>query len=482
MSAEERINSQCPPKQRVEGWGRFPVSQAQVYSVQTESEIFRLLATRQGRQLLGRGAGRAYGDAACNQDNWCLDFTPCNRFLGFDAKRGIVHAEAGVTLEQVIEYFVPRGWFLPVTPGTKYPTLGGSVACDVHGKSHYNLAHFIECLHMLLADGSRVICSAKERSELFWATVGGMGLTGLILSVELRLMPIESSYVNYAGIKAKNLEDIFRLFEETADEDMSVAWIDCLAKGRNLGRSIMMRGQFAKKEELKTSDRRQQPLPVIHKPKVTIPFDFPEMVLNPLSMWGFNQLYYGKHPRLIKTVVDYDTFFYPLDSFLKWNRGYGKNGMLQYQFLIPPKVSFEGIKQVLEAISSTGKASFLAVLKKFGNLKNKGMLSFPTPGYFLALDFPVKNGEILKHMEKWDEMVLKYGGRLYLAKDSRMRAETFAAMYPRLKEWKAVKAKVDPNNVFCSDMARRLDLIPKTTRGIKKTRLGKRVKKTGPKK
>jgi decaprenylphospho-beta-D-ribofuranose 2-oxidase len=482
MSIDSKTIQQRPPKQEVAGWGRFPKSCAHVYSVQTEKEVSRLLDTRQGLQVLGRGSGRAYGDAACNQDNLCLDFTSANRFLGFDAKRGIVHAEAGVTLEQVIEYFVPRGWFLPVTPGTKYPTLGGSVACDVHGKSHYNLAHFIERLHMLLADGSRVTCSAKERADLFWATVGGMGLTGLILSVEMRLKSIESSYVKYEGIKAKNLEAIFQLFEETDDEDMSVAWIDCLAKGNSLGRSIMMRGQFAKKEELKTSACRRNPLPVIHKPRVTIPFDFPGIALNPLTMWGFNQMYYGKHPRHIKSTVDYDTFFYPLDSFLKWNRGYGKNGMLQYQFLIPPKVSFEGIKEVLEAISSTGKASFLAVLKKFGNIKNKGMISFPTPGYFLALDFPVKNGEILKEMEKWDKIVLKYGGRLYLAKDSRMQAETFAAMYPRLQEWKAVKAKVDPNNVFSSDMARRLDLMPEVSRRKKTVGVPKRVKKASPKK
>ncbi|MBN1595140.1 FAD-binding oxidoreductase [candidate division FCPU426 bacterium] len=452
------------------GWGRYPISRAYHYQVQGPSEALRLLAGRQGMSVIARGAGRAYGDAAQNKDNLCLELTPANRFLGFDEKRGILHAEAGVTLEQIIETFVPRGWFLPVTPGTKYPTLGGSVACDVHGKSHCQLAHFVERVHLLLADGSVVACSPRERPDLFWATMGGMGLTGLIVSVELRLRPIESSYVNYEGVKARDLEHIFRLFEESGEQDMTVAWIDCLARGRNLGRSIMMRGRFARKKDLRLRAQRQNPLAVMRKPRITIPFDFPEITLNPLSMGLFNFAYYGKHPRQVKTIMDYDAFFYPLDAFLHWNRGYGRRGMVQYQYLIPSKHSFEGIKKVLEAISATGKASFLAVLKKFGNLQNKGMLSFPMPGYFIALDFPVGNGGILKHMEKWDELVLQYGGRLYLGKDSRMRPDTFAAMYPRLKEWQAIKAKVDPENVFSSDLARRLHLLPGAAAGRKRSK------------
>jgi len=485
MSSVTTATPPRPPQIEVTGWGRYPVSKTHLYSVQSENEIRHLLRSRCGKQILGRGAGRAYGDAAMNKDNISLEFIPFNRFLAFDEKQGILHAEAGVTLEQIIEHFIPRGWFLPVTPGTKYPTLGGSVACDVHGKSHYNLAHFIKRLHMLLADGSQVSCSPQERPELFWATVGGMGLTGLILSVELKLIRIESSYINYEGIKAKDLENIFQLFEEADEQDMTVAWIDCLARGKTLGRSIMMRGKFARKEELKTSAQRRTPLPVIRKRKIAVPFDFPGWCLNPLTMNAFNFAYYGKHPKRLKTVMDYDSFFYPLDAVLHWNRIYGKTGMLQYQFLIPTKYSFAGIKRLLEAITRTGKASFLAVLKKFGNLENHGLLSFPMPGYFIALDFPFGNGEILKNMQQWDEIVLQYGGRIYLAKDARMRPETFAAMYPRLKEWKAVKAKVDPENIFSSDMARRLHLVPETASSRSRKKAGAKkapVKKTVKKK
>jgi FAD/FMN-containing dehydrogenase len=285
-----------------------------------------------------------------------------------------------------------------------------------------------------------------------------MGLTGLILSVEIKLMPIESSYLRYEGIKSADLEGIFRLFSEE-ESPLTVAWIDCLARGRNLGRSIMMRGQFARKSELRTSVRRRNPLAVSRKLKLAVPFDLPAMALSPLSVAAFNAVIYGKHPQHLETIMDYDAFFYPLDSILQWNRGYGKPGLVQYQFLIPPKQSFDGIKTLLEAISATGKASFLAVLKKFGPIKNQGLISFPTAGYFLALDFPVDNGEIFKDMDRWDELVLKFGGRIYLAKDARMHAETFQAMYPRFPEWLRVKAKYDPSNVFNSDLARRLGLL-----------------------
>ncbi|MEW6516438.1 MAG: FAD-binding oxidoreductase [candidate division FCPU426 bacterium] len=447
------------PMQTLCGWGRYPRSQAQVEPVWSASDVQRRLAGRQGRPVLARGEGRSYGDASLNRDGWCLDCVPADRFLGFDAQRGRLHAEAGVTLEQVLHTLVPRGWFMPVTPGTQYPTLGGCVACDVHGKSRFPLGHYLRRLHLVLADGREVSCSPTEKPDLFWATVGGMGLTGVITSVELDLMKIESSYVKYEGLKAPNLEGIFRLLEETPAELMTVAWIDCLAQGRSLGRSILMRGRFAKQSELASARQRREPLAVPRKLKIAVPFDFPELALNPLSMHAFNLVYYGKHPRRLETIMDYDSFFYPLDSILHWNRGYGRRGMLQYQFLIPPPHSFEGVRAVLEAIAKTGKASFLAVLKKFGPMKNPAPLSFPEPGYFLALDFPVGDGSILKHMDEWDRLVLKFGGRLYLAKDSRMQRKTFERMYPRLKEWKRARAKYDPQGVFASDMGRRLGLV-----------------------
>lgn len=445
------------PEVELTGWGRYPRSRSRLFEVFQEQDTLTALLRRGALSLLGRGRGRAYGDAALNAGHACLDFTPCNRWLAFDTQTGVLHAEAGATLEQILNTFVPRGWFLPVTPGTKYPTLGGSVACDVHGKSAYPLSKYIQRLHLRLADGSIATCSPQERPDLFWATTGGMGLTGLILSVEIKLQPVETSYLHYQGLRAKNLEAIFALFEDSQAHPLTVAWIDCLARGKNLGRSIMMRGSFARRDELK-GKTASHPLPVAHKLKVTVPFDFPSWCLNPLSVAAFNEVIYRKHPKRLEKLMDYDSFFYPLDSILRWNLIYGRPGLVQYQFLIPPEHAFEGIKALLQAISATGAASFLAVLKKFGRLDNPGLLSFPTAGYFLALDFPVGNGAIFKHMDRWDELVLKYGGRIYLAKDARMKKETFSAMYPRLEEWKKIKAQVDPGNVFSSDLGRRLGL------------------------
>jgi len=443
------------PKIELSGWGCYPKAESYLLPIHGPDAAAEALRHRQGRAVIGRGQGRAYGDPAINAGGICLSMTPSNRFLSFDPATGWLHAEAGATLEQILETFIPRGWFLPVTPGTKYPTLGGSVACDVHGKSKHPISHYLGRIRLLLADGTTITCSRTERPDLFWATTGGMGLTGLILSAEIQLQPIETSYLKYEGVKAGNLEEIFRLFEESEDSPLTVAWIDCLASGRSLGRSIMMRGEFAKRCEVKT----RNPLAVMRKPRIAVPGDFPAWTLNRVSVAAFTAVIYGKHPRRLDTIMDYDAFFYPLDSVLRWNRIYGRPGMVQYQFLVPPKHGFEGVKTLLEAISATGRASFLAVLKKFGTLDNQGPLSFPTPGYFLALDFPVGRGQILKDMDAWDELVLKYARRLYLAKDSRMKKETFAAMYPRLAAWKKIKAAVDPGNVYCSDMARRLGLV-----------------------
>jgi FAD/FMN-containing dehydrogenase len=315
---------------------------------------------------------------------------------------------------------------------------------------------------MMLADGSKICCSATENPDLFFATVGGMGLTGVILSVELELQPIKSSYLHYVGTKAANLNEIFAQFDEADKWPMTVAWIDCVARGAKLGRSIMMRGRFAEPDEVK---KGREPLFVPDKFKLAVPFDFPSFTLNKLTVSAFNMLYNGKHPKRLETIMDYDSFFYPLDAIAHWNRIYGRPGLLQYQFLIPPEHGEKGIRELLEMISATGKASFLAVLKRFGPMQNKGLLSFPAPGYFIALDFPYGNGHILQQMDQWDKRVLDYGGRLYLTKDSRMSRETFRQMYPRWEEFMAIKAKYDPDCVFRSDMAYRLGLVQRDKGG-----------------
>ena len=444
------------PVTSLHGFGRYPVSPARLMPVWENFQIQKALQNRGDFSFLARGTGLSYGDASLNRNNICVSMLSMDRFLGFDHANGFIHVEAGVTLREILEFVIPAGWFLPMTPGTAHPSIGGSVACDVHGKSKVSMHNYVRRLHMVLADGSPITCSASENTDLFYATVGGMGLTGIITSVELELVPIKSSWVHYVGTKAKNLEDIFAQFEEADEWPMAVAWIDCVAKGANLGRSIMMKGRFAEPDDLK---KGQVPLAVSNKLKLAIPFDFPSFSLNKLTVSAFNALYSGKHPKHLENIQDYETYLYPLDAIKNWNRIYGSPGLLQYQFLIPPEYGFEGVKTILEMIAKTGKASFLAVLKKFGSIQNKGLLSFPAPGYFIALDFPYGNGKILEQMDLWDKRVLDFGGRLYLTKDARMKRETFEAMYPRIDEFKQVKAKYDPNCVFRSDMAYRLGLV-----------------------
>lgn len=444
------------PLTELTGFGCYPRSQARVVPVWEDFMAADALRGRGEFRVLARGCGLSYNDASLNEGNICLGMSPMDRFLAFDPATGILHVEAGVTLAQILEFAVPRGFFLPVTPGTAHPSIGGCVACDVHGKSKLPIHNYVKRLHMMLADGSQMTCSADRNPDLFYATAGGMGLTGVILSVEIELMPIKSSYVRYLGIKASNLDNIFAEFNDTDDWPLTVAWIDCIASGGKLGRSIMMKGRFAEPWEL---PKGREPLNVPKRLQLGVPFNFPQFTLNRKTVSAFNFLYQAKHPKKMETVMDYVSFFYPLDFVHNFNRIYGKPGLLQYQFLLPPEVSFEGVKALLEMISATGKASFLAVLKKFGPIENKGLLSFPKPGFFLALDFPYGDGKILENMEQWDKKVLDFGGRLYLAKDARMTRATFEAMYPRADEFRQIKTKYDPGSVFTSDMGRRLGLV-----------------------
>lgn len=444
------------PLTDLSGFGRFPRSQARVVPVWEDFMAAEALRSRGDFRFLARGKALSYNDASLNEGNMCLGMAPMDRFLAFDPATGVLQVEAGVTLEQILQFSIPRGFFLPVTPGTAHPTIGGCVACDVHGKSKLSMHSYIRRIVMMLADGSQMTCSAEKNPELFYATVGGMGLTGVILNVEIELMPIKSSYVHYLGIKASNLDNIFAEFNDTDEWPLTVAWIDCVAGGGKLGQSIMMKGRFAEPFEV---PKGRDPLHVANKLKLTVPFNFPSWALNRKTVTAFNALYQGKHPQKLETIMDYESFFYPLDAISHWNRIYGKPGLLQYQFLLPPETSFQGVKTLLEMISATGKASFLAVLKKFGPIENKGLLSFPKPGFFLALDFPYGDGKILENMDEWDKKVLEFGGRLYLAKDARMKRATFEAMYPRAEEFKQIKTKYDPGCVFTSDMGRRLGLV-----------------------
>ncbi|MEM8780701.1 MAG: FAD-binding oxidoreductase [Cyanobacteria bacterium P01_G01_bin.49] len=439
------------------GWGRYPIVKSSICRPEKIASIATTIQKSKSTSVLARGSGRSYGDAALNPQGITMLAERLNRMLSFDRETGVLCCEAGVTIAEILEVFVPRGWFPPVTPGTKFVTVGGAVASDVHGKNHHvdgSFANHVRFIKLTLASGETVKCSASENSDLFWATVGGMGLTGIITEVSFALQRIETAYINSRNIKANSLAETFALFEEFEPQyQYSVAWIDCLASGNGLGRSILMLGNHARINELNS---QPEPLKLKPKPKLKVPFDFPAALLNRHTMGIFNNLYYGKQrSRDIKAIADYDSFFYPLDSIQDWNRLYGKKGFIQYQCVFPTDVSQEALTKVLQMCSQQGWGSFLAVLKRFGS--QSGWLSFPMPGYTLTLDMPVKSG-LWQFLNLLDEVVISYGGRVYLAKDARLSADSFRQMYPKFPQWLEVKSQVDPDNRFSSALSQRLQM------------------------
>ncbi|TIH10601.1 FAD-binding oxidoreductase [Pseudomonas leptonychotis] len=428
------------------GWGRYPRHAAQLMQPQSVRDAIQQLGEHGA--LLGRGMGRSYGDSALADK--LISTRQLNRLYSFDEQSGLLACAAGISLGELLDVFVPRGWFLPITPGTKFVSIGGAIASDVHGKNHHVHGCFSECvdsIELLLGDGSQVTCSRSERPELFHASCGGMGLTGLIVAATLRLLPIESAYIKQTTYKAANLEAVLQLFEAHAAATYSVAWIDCLASGAALGRSLLMLGEHA----------RDGQLVLPGKPRLSVPLDMPSFLLNRFSVHAFNELYYQRIRRHeSKQRVSYESFFYPLDGIQQWNRLYGKQGFVQYQFVIPKAAGLEGMRAILERISASHRGSFLAVLKAFG-AANDNLLSFPMDGYTLALDFKLEAG-LLTLLEELDRMVLDYGGRLYLAKDARMSEATFKQSQPNWQHFQEVRAQYGALGKFASLQSRRLGL------------------------
>ncbi|MGE3613187.1 MAG: FAD-dependent oxidoreductase, partial [Sulfurimonas sp.] len=406
-------------------WGMYPKIKSTVFSLR-DTESLRAY-TEKTEEFIPYGNGRSYGDSALN-DN-ILYAKPYNNFLAFDAQEGILECQAGVLLSEILDAFVKRGWFLKVTPGTKLITIGGAIASDVHGKNHHVEGCFSECVEemtLMLPDGE--IKSCKKGDALFYATCGGMGLTGVILSAKISLKKINSKYINQTTIKTKNLKETFEAFEKYEDMPYSVAWIDCLAQNEEIGKCLLMVGDFANDGDLEYKSKK----------KLTIPFTFPSFALNNLSVKAFNWLYYAKAPEGIsKQKVDIDTFFYPLDAIGDWNKIYGSGGFTQYQFILPKESSYEGLKEILGKISASGKGSFLAVLKLYGKA-NDNYLSFPMEGYSLALDFKIEAG-LFELLDTLDEIVVRYGGRIYLTKDVRVSRETFEKGYPYIEIFRAFR-------------------------------------------
>jgi len=445
---------------KLAGWGRYPVVETQVYRPEKIGELAAVV-TANSTSLTPRGAGRAYGDAALNDRNRVVDVQRLNRMLAFDPHSGILRCEAGVTIAEIIQVFMPRGFFPPVTPGTKFVTLGGSLAADVHGKNHHrdsSLANHVLNFDLMLASGEVRRCSREQNADLFWATAGGMGLTGVILEVELRLIRVESAWIDGEVIRARDADAALETFERTDSEyRYSAAWIDCATTGASLGRSVVHVGNFASLDAL-APKRRAAPFDLKRGIHPVVPFEFPNFALNSLSIRAFNAGYYAIHRGSGQhAMVGFDPFFYPLDSIHGWNRIYGKRGFVQYQCVWPPAESRAGLIETVEAIARSRRGSFLTVLKKFG--PQEGILSFPMPGYTLALDFAVDDG-LFPFLDRLDEMVLKRGGRVYLANDARMKPEIFHAMYANLPRWQSIRAAADPNHRFSSSLSRRLAMVP----------------------
>ena len=403
-------------KQKITNWGNFPVVEKEIKSEDSLQKIKDFVLSH--KEVIARGNGRCYGDASLGEN--IFSTKRLNKFIGFDKIEGVLECEAGVLLSDILEISVPQGYFLNVTPGTKFVSVGGAIASDVHGKNHHSEGCFSEYVleFKLMKENAEVItCSREENTEDFWATVGGMGLTGIILSAKIKLKNIETAYIRQESIKADNLDEIFQLFEESEGWLYNVAWIDCLQKGENIDRSILMRGYHALREELPPK-LHKNPLKNPRKIMPTIPFYFPSWVLNSFTIKIFNWLYYNKQTKKsVEGFVHYEPFFYPLDVINEWNKIYGKKGFIQYQMVIPKEKGKEGMRKILETIADSGNGSFLAVLKLFGKNNPKAYNSFPMEGYTLALDFKV-NDKLKYLVEELDKIVEEFGGRIYLTKDS----------------------------------------------------------------
>lgn len=430
----------------VHGWGRYPRRDGQVVRPASASECRRAVLAG---PLIARGLGRSYGDSSLAQQMLSMD--RLDHLLDFDAKTGVLSCEAGVSLDAILRLSVPRGWFLAVAPGTRFVSVGGAIASDVHGKNHHLDGTFgphVRELQLMLGDGSVVTASPDENGDLFHATCGGMGLTGVILAATLQLRRIVSSDIMETTIKAAGLDCLLEAFEANAASAYSVAWIDCAARGARLGRSLLMLGEHALEGPLRPQVRGS----------ARVPFDLPAALLNRSTARAFNALYYrcvrqdGGTRRL-----PFERFFHPLDAIADWNRLYGAPGLLQYQFVLPAAAGAGPLREVLARIADAGLGSFLAVLKKLGPA-NRNLLSFPLEGYTLALDFK-REPAAFDLLDALDAMVLHHGGRIYLAKDARMSATAFRRGYPRWEEFESVRLRWHAHGRFASDQSKRLGLV-----------------------
>ena len=436
------------------GWGRYPRQIGALTAASTLDEAAGV--TADGAGLIARGLGRSYGDAAIGRDA-TLSMTGLDRMQSFDPRTGLLATEAGVSLAEIIDCFLPRGFFPTVVPGTRFVTVGGMIASDVHGKTQHNdgtFGHHVAWLKLALPDGRILRCAPHENPELFHATIGGMGLTGTILSAGFRLKPVQSGWVRQTTHAAKNLKDAIALLRQTKDTTYTVAWIDVLARGDALGRSLILAGEHATQADL--PDGYEQ-FPPTRNGRLGVPVELPGWVLNTASVSAFNAVYYrrGLKKSGRTTLVPWDSYFFPLDGIANWNRIYGTRGFVQHQCVIPNESAEQVLTAILDLLSSRGEGSFLAVLKCLG--PGAGLMSFPRDGLTLALDLPVSEKR-LALLAEIDLLVAQAGGRIYLAKDACQSRATFSAGYPNIAKFRKIRRDVGVVDKIASKLSERLDL------------------------
>jgi decaprenylphospho-beta-D-ribofuranose 2-oxidase len=461
MRRGERPEGATPgPAVMLTGWGRVEPTAARVSTPADMSQVAVALKEAPARGVIARGLGRSYNNAAQNDHGQVVVTTRLNRVTAFDADLGIAVCESGVSLEQLMIRGLPAGWFVPVSPGTRQVTVGGAIAADVPGKNHHVAGSFAQHVHwldLLLPDGQERRVTTADEPRLFWATAGGMGLTGIILRAAVQLKKVQTSRLRVDTVRTDDIDQAMAYLAETDHRyAYTVAWLDCLAGGKHLGRSVITSGDFAQPADLAPKDRLS---PLTFRPvaRLGAPRFCPPGLINRHTVALANETWYRKAPRRrdgeIQTI---GTFFHPLDGIRNWNRAYGPAGFRQYQFVVPFGAE-STMRKSLERISRARAPSFVTVLKRFGP-GDDGLLSFPIPGWTLALDFPARTPGLARLLNSLDEDVLSAGGRVYLAKDSRVSADTLAGMYPRLEEFRDLRAELDPAGVMASDLSRRLGL------------------------
>jgi decaprenylphospho-beta-D-ribofuranose 2-oxidase len=449
---------------RLMGFGRTAPSVAQVLSTPDPELIAKAVAQAAdagGRGVIARGLGRSYGDNAQNGGGLVIDMTPLNRIHSIDADTHVADVDAGVSLDQLMKAALPFGLWVPVLPGTRQVTVGGAIACDIHGKNHHSAGSFgnhVRSMELLTADGQiRHLTPDGDDDELFWATVGGNGLTGIILRATIAMTPTETAYFIADGVATKDLDETVALHLDGSEANYtySAAWFDLISPPPKLGRAAVSRGSLAKLDQL-PKKLAKNPLKFDAPQLLTVPDIFPVSVMNKLSFMAIGKVYYRLGGTYTDKIMNLSQFYHILDLVSGWNNAYGPTGFAQHQFLVPPDAMDE-FKAIIRWIQTRGHYSAFNVFKLFGP-GNRAPLSFPMAGWNVAMDFPNKPG-VNEFLNELDARVLEFGGRVYTAKDSRVSADNFHAMYPRIDEWIALRRKVDPTGVFVSDMARRLELL-----------------------